>query len=402
MSLSLNLNLELSSQSPCPAFLVDVNAFLDSELLRVVEYPPVLGSQDEMVDLSSHPLPPFAAISYPWRDLQLPKGRLAPSFSVSGALHADPISISVLRTACIGARAYGCALLWLDRLCIMQSSKVDKIWQIQRMFYLYRCCTICLVFPGGLVRLARLDDTTSWIDRAWTLQEAVVPGEKKTKFVYKLTHPSYRDFLQRRCEEEDYPESFRDNILTPPDVNNTTHGQFTEQILEPGESAAAELTGMLRDTQVMLGRLRLHAPAMARNRPDNLPVRIFRMPEAQLLYKVLRTRKATALTLWIAAYTRSSSRPVDMVFSVMGLLGVHLDVARFQTDDRTRATIAVIQAVMQGGHGYATWLFIAPEMDSCRELSTLPEMPETSVGGRAYIHMRKGRVPAVEAIGVKG
>ncbi len=52
-------------------------------------------------------------------------------FSVSGALHA-PISIFVLLTAqCIAARAYGCALLWLDRLCIMQSSKADKNSQIQ-------------------------------------------------------------------------------------------------------------------------------------------------------------------------------------------------------------------------------------------------------------------------------
>src|SRR5277367_1567730 len=59
--------------------------------------------------------------------------------------------------------------LWLDRLCIMQTSKQDKRWQIVHTFNLYRHCTQCLVLPGGIQRLVPLDEETSWVHRAWTL-----------------------------------------------------------------------------------------------------------------------------------------------------------------------------------------------------------------------------------------
>ncbi|EKM48736.1 uncharacterized protein PHACADRAFT_56567, partial [Phanerochaete carnosa HHB-10118-sp] len=157
----------------CRFRFLDVAAFLDSHVLRIMEY--LSSSQDPKQDLSQISVPPYAAISYPWRDLQLLEGQSTPSFSVSGALHADPISVNVLRTACVAARAYGCEMLWLDRLCILQNHKADKNWQIRRMFQIYKSCTVCLAFPGGLVRLARLDDSTTWLDRVWTLQEAVAP-----------------------------------------------------------------------------------------------------------------------------------------------------------------------------------------------------------------------------------
>ncbi|KAI0709791.1 hypothetical protein C8Q76DRAFT_568806, partial [Earliella scabrosa] len=143
--------------------LLDCDAFLDSRVLRVVEYEHFTPAELR-----------YAAVSYPWRDLQLAEGT-SPSlgcFGVHGAEHADPITIGVLHTACIAARKLGVSLLWLDRLCIMQSSKADKRWQIAHMFTVYKHSDPCLVLPGGLVRLARLDEPTTWIDRAWTLQEA--------------------------------------------------------------------------------------------------------------------------------------------------------------------------------------------------------------------------------------
>ncbi|ETW75172.1 hypothetical protein HETIRDRAFT_390743 [Heterobasidion irregulare TC 32-1] len=102
-------------------------------------------------------------------------------------------------------------------------------------------------------------------------------------------------------------------------------------------------------------------------------------------------------SLWASAYTRSSSRPVDMVFSLMDLLGVNLDVSQFHQDERTKATIRLIQEVMKRGRGRATWLYIAPWVKPSGEISTLPEMPETSESGRAYFQTSGGKVLAMKA-----
>lgn len=59
---------------------------------------------------------------------------------------------------------------------MLQDNKEDKIWQISQMYDLYAKCQMCLVVPGGLLRLAELSDTTCWADRAWTLQEAAAPA----------------------------------------------------------------------------------------------------------------------------------------------------------------------------------------------------------------------------------
>jgi hypothetical protein len=101
----------------------------------------------------------------------------------------------------------------------------------------------------------------------------------------------------------------------------------------------------------------------------------------------------------IAAYTRSSSRPVDMVFSLMDLLGVQDDVAQFGKDDCMKATVVMIQALMLRLNATATWLFIAPAMTPSRELSALLEMPETRESGWAYIQTSRGRVLASKAMG---
>lgn len=365
-----------------------------------MEFPPILDSQDQKTDLSAIPLPLFAAISYPWRDLQLPAGSSTPSFSVAGALHADPISMSVIRTACFAARVYNCSYLWLDRLCILQESKEDKDWQIQRMFHVYRRCATCLVFPGGLVRLARLDDATSWIDRAWTLQEAVAPQDGTVKVVFALTHPTYREFIQERCDTEKYNE--RCHAVFTSDLRFDTkaapHGTFVERVLEPDRSAVSDLNMLRGEIHSWLEALREHGPDF----PDlqaRLPIRILRGVESLTLSNAVAFR--TGLPLWTAAYTRSSSRPVDMVFSIMGLFGVHLDVSRFGKTDRLYATIALIQEMMRRPRATATWLYIAPTMTPSKELSTLPEMPETSESGCAYIHTPKGRVPATDAIAVE-
>lgn len=171
-----------------------------------------------------------------------------------------------------------------------------------------------------------------------------------------------------------------------------------ERVLEPDRSAVSDLNMLRGEIHSWLEALREHGPDF----PDlqaRLPIRILRGVESLTLSNAVAFR--TGLPLWTAAYTRSSSRPVDMVFSIMGLFGVHLDVSRFGKTDRLRATIALIQEMMRRPRATATWLYIAPTMTPSKELSTLPEMPETSESGRAYIRTSKGRVPATDAIAVE-
>jgi hypothetical protein len=74
--------------TPCCLRLLDCAALLDFDKLQIIEYPPATSihdnSQTSYPDFSSLPLPPFAAVSYPWRGLQLPPGAAVPSFHVSG------------------------------------------------------------------------------------------------------------------------------------------------------------------------------------------------------------------------------------------------------------------------------------------------------------------------------
>ncbi len=144
--------------------LVNCAAFLDFNELQIIEFLDI--SFDAPMTYDNSP-PSFATVSYPWRDLQLPLGTNTPSFYVNGAAHADNISIDDLHTACIVTRKLSsCVYLWLDRLRILQTSKADKNWQIQRIYRIYSACNLCLVLPGGLVRLAGLAEPTLWADRA--------------------------------------------------------------------------------------------------------------------------------------------------------------------------------------------------------------------------------------------
>ncbi|PBK65620.1 hypothetical protein ARMSODRAFT_1006487 [Armillaria solidipes] len=374
------INLD-SLATPCHFRLVDCAAFIDLNELKIIEYPDI--SFDIPTAIHSSP-PSFAAISYPWRDLQLPPGTSNPSFSINGATHADPISIDVLRTACIAARKLSsCAYLWLDRLCILQTSKRDKNWQIQRMYRIYSACDICLVLPGGLVRLAGLAEPTSWADRAWTLQEAVAPGKGKVKCLFKYTHASFQDFLDDEC-----PEGAQYGF------NLRGLSEVVEIVIEVGHSAVCDMSSLCFNLWSGIGQFEFDKPDIWEQR-DKFPVRIIDPATTELLDLPLEMERGrrSPFSLWTSMYTRTSSRPVDMIFSLMDLY-----VSQFGPNDRVKATIKLIQELMRFQGGVAYWLYIAPWIKPSREISTLPEMPETSVSGRAYIQTGKGKVLALDAI----
>jgi hypothetical protein len=55
-------------------------------------------------------------------------------------------------------------------------------------------------------------------------------------------------------------------------------------------------------------------------------------------------------TVWRSAMMRTSSRLVDMVFSVMGLFGVALNTKDFQAEDRAETVmIALARGILEKG-----------------------------------------------------
>jgi len=93
--------------------------------------------------------------------------------------------------------------------------------------------------------------------------------------------------------------------------------------------------------------------------------------------------------IWQSALMWTSSRPVDMVFSIMGLFGVILDPSKFKKDDRIDATVALAKEILHRG-GRASWLGMSFRLPPCRMLSTFPVFAETSVSGKALVRTRMG------------
>lgn len=176
--------------------MIDCVAFAFDSTLRIWEFPePPL---HEYPNFTSWPPFKYSTISYVWKGNPLIKtvGGHAGYLNVKGAEDADPISINLLRCTCIASSEEDkpgryrmmsrAAYLWLDRLCIIQTSKADEAFQIQQMFVVYKCCTQCLVLPGGLQRLVPLDEETAWATRAWTLQECLAPRYPAVLFPWTL------------------------------------------------------------------------------------------------------------------------------------------------------------------------------------------------------------------------
>jgi hypothetical protein len=373
------------SASPCHFRLLDCTAILDERRIRIIEYPDF-----------PPPEVSYAAISYPWRDLQLHKDAAPPEgcFGVVGAEHADAISVDVLRTACTAASHFGVRKLWLDRLCILQENKEDKNWQIQRMFKVYSYSDPCLIFPGGLVRLASLDEPTTWIDRAWTLQEAAAnPNRDSVKLVFSFPHADFQEFAQRFI-----PLGYTPEFISSLDRTN----KYLQYIIEPSRSAACNLHQFAFRIAFGTEALEYFNRKTPSHGPTTFPIRMISHSALKMLKQGIAFDKSiNRQFLWMSAFVRTSSRPVDMIFSIMGLMGVEIPVSQFGPDDRVNATIALMKELTNRHRSAAVWLFIAPEMPPSEENSLLPTFPRTSESGRAEIQMKDGRLmPAVEVVGL--
>lgn len=379
-SVILKIDLEaLSSLEQLP--LIDITPVATKQRFRLIDCSQYVKQKTlSVIEFPYFPVPEYsyAAISYVWHGNLSQRSDTGPTFAVAGAEDGDPIGINVLRHACMAALQHGTEYIWLDRLCIIQKSdngKDDKNQQIAWMFEIYKQCTICIVLPGGVQRLVELCEHTSWINRAWTLQEVLAPPRVEVLFRWKhgsgmyYRHGGSRGQIKELVPTESALMPFTQMLALygPKPVNfftasDGTHIIFKAEVFGPPlNSPSVPVIEQTTDVAVFLLKSAFEKYSSS--------------PDDPLYFE------ERAPAIWRSAHFRASSRPVDMVFSIMGLFGVTLDTREFHKDDRVGATIALMQGILRNGRS-ASWLGITPYLPPDAHLSMLPIFPHTTVQGQ--------------------
>ncbi|KAI0310721.1 hypothetical protein OF83DRAFT_1070114 [Amylostereum chailletii] len=348
--------------------LVDCKQLVDHNILQIDEF-------------ASFPSIPYSTLSYVWRGSPADPTHPESTFSVKGAGDADPIGISVLRHAFTSSLLLNTSYFWVDRLCIMQTSREDKDWQIANMYRVYESCAHTVILPGGVQRLVRLDEETDWIHRGWTLQEALAPSSALVLFAWRLG---------------------TGEALAGEGGVETSLGTIREVVA--GESAMAPLANVLNSCIVgytsfiaTSNRCGTHEPLKIKARifgvasPNAVALAIAMTPGLHALDVEETPLKSDSRShaIWQSSLLRTSSRPVDMVFSIMGLFGVRLDTRAFHRDDRLGATIALAKEILHNG-GRAAWVGLSFLLPRSAKMSTFPQFPKTSVSGKALVEDKDG------------
>lgn len=272
---------------------IDCTAFVQGETLVLLE----------TVDF---PQSQFAAISHIWKGLPAETDSQLASrgeFLVECEARNDggPISVDVLYYTCLACLRQGIQLLWLNRLCIMQAkgeaSKQDKRWQIMHMYDIYKKCSLCLVLAAGLQRFPFKAEETEWIERAWTFQEVMVPPVVKVLYLDFIGAPPTLSVLS---------------------LNILQYFALQLQIYDDARDGSRDKRQQFYEA---LGKCHQ-----------------YREPTSNYLERFQ--------DIWEFMQWRKSTRMVDVVLSVMGLLGVQLDPAQFRPYDRLKATVALAERLL--------------------------------------------------------
>ncbi|KAI1646009.1 uncharacterized protein F4817DRAFT_154867 [Daldinia loculata] len=354
---------------PCRYRLLSCAAFVKNKELEILEF-------------TDFPTVKYTAVSYVWKG-NIPNANFHDqTFNVpvpdekdgSPGNPGDPIGVDVLNQVCVASMARGVHYLWLDRLCIMQMNDEDKKWQIRQMHAIYLHCEICIVVPGGIQCLVRLDEETQWIHRGWTLQEAVAPSNVLILFSWRFgSCKAYAGDAEGDIDEITAATSAVASLSFI--VDSSTIGSIGVNFGDHRELVRVKL-------------LSSHPSDQVYNREDHRIMSPNVGALARIMSKDLNDDERHH-SIWQSALMRTSSRPVDMVFSIMGLFGITLDTSRFEKEDRAKATIELAREVMAKG-GRATWLAAAFRIQPSRQISTFPLFPRTSVSGKSYVKVEGG------------
>ncbi|KAL7623148.1 hypothetical protein AAE478_006829 [Parahypoxylon ruwenzoriense] len=260
------------------------------------------------------------------------------------------------------ARNRGATYIWLDFLCLDQVDRgggdEEKALQICIMADIYRQADNVVTMIGGIGAVQSVKSTTAWMDRAWTLQEAIL--NRKNTYVYVK-----------------WPSSLPRN---PQDSGGNTYNFITI----PGE-----LDNCLINLRDLLAMADADLSAVTPSLPK-IVVLDGEVPGAGVKARhCLRAalsadRRIRDAGVWRSMWMRTSTNSVDVVYSIMGCFGLQIDPYRKNRDpeylfhDLARKTAALSK------HGPA-WLNIEGVGGSLiprnQESHIMPAFPDTASDG---------------------
>ncbi|CAK7240547.1 MAG: hypothetical protein STHCBS139747_001990 [Sporothrix thermara] len=264
----------------------------------------------------------YIALSHVWShaadvDAKLNESTVLEPFKVAVDEHNDmnykKVSWVGLKQAARTANMYGLKYLWIDFFCIDQVSIGENDnevgLQICIMADIYRYARWVLVMIGGIGAVVKADAITSWMDRAWTLQEAVVNPKVWVLVLWDKTW-----------------------MTVPSPSNPATTWKFSRI----SSSHKPTLDMCLIRLRSLLDLADASVPGLPAIRvvdgatpsPGDVARRALRMALA-------RHNPAIQYTgVWRSMYLRTSSKPADVVYSIMGIFKLQIDPFRKNREPR--------------------------------------------------------------------
>ena len=302
--------------------------------------------------------PKYAAISHVWRSseqtAQFARKANRPLFiAIEDGLRTYEISWLGLVQTAHGAKSLGCEYLWLDFLCIDQvnrhEDRSDKSLQIKNMADIYRHAKVVICMVGGASAMQRSDGQTAWVDRAWTLQEAVL--NKDTWVLVFLPDSDATEGVPVRVPGE--PPGFSARLVRL--------------------CVLAERGGSGRD-KCLRSKMQHHeCPWTAR----------------KTLSFIIKGGQIRLWPIWRAMFLRTSKKPVDIVYSVAGLFNIRLDPYDEDRDVQDVFNEFACKAATLGDVGLG-WLTI--DSDERRGVDKLPRDPRSLIIPKVPIYGKSGQM----------
>jgi ankyrin repeat protein len=304
-------------------------------------------------------MPGYAAISHVW-DPSDEVRRI--SQEVNRPLMVDTekptphiISWHGLIQAATAAKHLGCEYLWLDLLCLDQLCDNDKKLQIKNMHNVYRSATAVLVMFGGVAAAQGLDKPSTWINRAWTLQEATLCGETYGLVNWPLAGSF---FLSSTLAEF--------NRL-PGGIALVRLGALVES--EPGAPLGIgthfNIEGDMGQPTYL--ELDIKFQCLGAERPAILA--LASVIDLQLSQSHKPDPDALQGAAWRSMWLRTSTKQQDLVFSMMHLLGTIIEV------DYSKSLDDLIFKLITKTSSIPAWLTIGYDIPINPASGLIPKIP---------------------------
>ena len=242
--------------------------------------------------------------------------------------------------------------VWIDFFCLDQIDRGDndKALQICMMADIYKQAKDVVVMVGGMSAVQGVANRTMWMDRAWTLQEAILNRNHTYVYVEWAPPPSPKDSKGKTYK------------FTPV---GKAPGKYLIDIRILLDMVDANFVPPLPKIVILDGVVTGEGPRARHS-----------------LRGALSSKKSVrTAAIWRSMMMRRSSQPVDIIYSAMGCFGLQIDPYRKNHDPEYLFNDLARKAAATKGLGPA-WLNIegvaGSEIARNPASRIVPAFPQTS------------------------